>query len=181
MWLSYRCFVAKGEEAIPLFGSYRSSCPDRNCRLHPAASAPADARRLAGHDPCYVAGMPGANQFGWRMPDCCSCVGGAQPRTRLAMTGRVRSTVTCGDTMMHCNTQSRTAFRVQAAWSPRGARTVEAVGSRRSAFVGLTRAAYANQQARSHASKGCRTDPSNAGLVAEWERSPDVGGPWTKR
>jgi hypothetical protein len=22
MWLSYRCFVAKGEEAIPIFSSY---------------------------------------------------------------------------------------------------------------------------------------------------------------
>jgi putative heme degradation protein len=46
MWLSYRCFVAKGKEMIPLFGSRglaRSSQPDWLDRIRAATPFPREA------------------------------------------------------------------------------------------------------------------------------------------
>jgi hypothetical protein len=69
MWLSYRCFLAKAEETIPLFGP-RGLANRIGSIEYTASPVSRKAQLLVGVYPCAVAGMPGKDQQQWNGPRC---------------------------------------------------------------------------------------------------------------
>lgn len=59
IWLSYRCFWAKGWEAIPLLGDFGLARQIGSIEHTRPRRFPREARRLVGDDPRFVAGVPG--------------------------------------------------------------------------------------------------------------------------
>jgi hypothetical protein len=56
LWLSYRCFSAKGEESIPLWQFWARGSTWK-CRGRPATTVSREVGAVAKHDPRDVAGM----------------------------------------------------------------------------------------------------------------------------
>jgi hypothetical protein len=63
MWLSYRCFTARGRERVPLFGAFGPPTLER--RIRPSTKVPRETAGLAGNRPGDVAGVPGFYRSGW--------------------------------------------------------------------------------------------------------------------
>ena len=64
MWLSYRCFKAKGVETIPIFGEFGLANQIGSVGVLAAAALPGNAGAMAKDHSRHVAPMPSADQFG---------------------------------------------------------------------------------------------------------------------
>jgi hypothetical protein len=65
MWLSYRCFTAKGSGTNCNLRRVRAGCTAWECWLCPTPQIPRATGAMAQCDPHIVAGMSGPNRFGW--------------------------------------------------------------------------------------------------------------------
>ena len=83
MWLSYRCFAARGEERVPLFGDFGLVNQLEECHLCPSSEVPRAIGTVVGPRAHDVAGMPGVHQSGrssdHRQARVCHSACGEQP------------------------------------------------------------------------------------------------------
>jgi hypothetical protein len=63
MWLSYRCFIAKGRERVPTVRRLRAGESTRQLGLCQASEVSRAPRRLAGPGPVHVAGVSGGDGY----------------------------------------------------------------------------------------------------------------------
>ncbi|MGH9632498.1 MAG: replication protein RepA [Bryobacteraceae bacterium] len=75
MWLSYRCFKAKGVDTIPIFGEFGLANQIGHSGVLAAAALPGYARAVAQDHSGNVAGVSCPHQFGWAEPCHSACTG----------------------------------------------------------------------------------------------------------
>ena len=75
MWLSYRCFMAKGEESIPIFGPFGLVAQIGSAEMYPTTAHAREAERVVGNHSADLAAVSSAHQCRWREADrgsqCC--------------------------------------------------------------------------------------------------------------
>ena len=80
MWLSYRCFLAKDKERIPLFGAYGLASQIGSVKYARLRRFSGETRLVVGFHTRALAGVSGQDQHGWHQPSHGSRMGGARER-----------------------------------------------------------------------------------------------------